>query len=124
MLKNSFFKSWQVCDCLTKWLIMLGFIDLRQPRIVRSSNFGLVFCLLTFSFVPETEQNSRHDHPRSSGAPVLVIVRTTNTVDAARAERPPEALTNFNECLTIDNDSFKTHLGAKINIKINANIAI
>ena len=41
MLKK-FFKSWQVCDWLPKWLIMLGFMDLRQPRLVRRSNVGLV----------------------------------------------------------------------------------
>ena len=27
------FKSWQVCDWFTKWLIMLGFMDLRWPRV-------------------------------------------------------------------------------------------
>ena len=30
------FKSWLVCDWLAKWLIMLGFRDLRWPRV-----FGL-----------------------------------------------------------------------------------
>ena len=28
-LSNLIFKSWQVCDWLAKWLIMLGFMDLR-----------------------------------------------------------------------------------------------
>ena len=42
MLKKEFFKSWQVCDWLAKWLIMLGFMDLRRPRVVRCSNVSLV----------------------------------------------------------------------------------
>ena len=37
------FKRWQVCDWLAKWLIILGFIDLRWPRVYRCSNVGLVF---------------------------------------------------------------------------------
>ena len=37
-----FFKSLQVCDWLAKCLIMLGFMDLRRPRVVRHSNVGLV----------------------------------------------------------------------------------
>ena len=35
-------KSWQVCDWLAKWLIMSGYMDLRRPRVYRSSNIGLV----------------------------------------------------------------------------------
>ena len=35
-------KSWQVCDCLAKWLIMLELIDLWRPRVSRRSNVGLV----------------------------------------------------------------------------------
>ena len=27
------FESWQVCDWLAKWIIMLQFIDLRWPRV-------------------------------------------------------------------------------------------
>ena len=27
------FKSWQVCDWLAKWIIMLRFMDIRWPRI-------------------------------------------------------------------------------------------
>ena len=27
------FKSWQVCDWLAKWIIMLQFMDLRWPRV-------------------------------------------------------------------------------------------
>ena len=42
------FKSWQVCDWLAKWIIMLPFMDLRWPRVFRRSNVGLVYC---FSFV-------------------------------------------------------------------------
>ena len=41
------FKSWQVCDWLAQWLlviitIMLGFMDLRWLRVARRSNVGLV----------------------------------------------------------------------------------
>ena len=36
------FKSWQVCDWLAKWIIMLRFLDLRWPRVFRLSNVGLV----------------------------------------------------------------------------------
>ena len=35
-------KSWQVCDWLAKWIIMLRFMDLRWPRVFRRSNAGLV----------------------------------------------------------------------------------
>ena len=40
--KNKKIKSWQVCDWLVKWLIILGFMDLRWPRVYRRSNVGLV----------------------------------------------------------------------------------
>ena len=49
--KKKFFKileSWQVCDWLAKWIIMLRFMDLRWPRVFRRSNAGLVY------FVPIT----------------------------------------------------------------------
>ena len=36
------FKSWQVCDWLAKWIIMLGFMDLRWPRVFRRFSVGLV----------------------------------------------------------------------------------
>ena len=36
------FKSWQVCDWLAKWIIMLRFMDLRWPRVFRRSKVGLV----------------------------------------------------------------------------------
>ena len=36
------FKSWQVCDWLAKWIIMLRFMDLRWPRVFRCSNVGPV----------------------------------------------------------------------------------
>ena len=42
--KKMFFKiclSWQVCDWLAKWIIMLRFMDLRWPRVFRRSNVGL-----------------------------------------------------------------------------------
>ena len=43
---HSFFflilKSWQVCDWLAKWIIMLRFMDLRWPRVFWRSNAGLV----------------------------------------------------------------------------------
>ena len=45
-LKKMFFKifkSWQVCDWLAKWIIMLRFMDLKWPRVFRRSNVGLVF---------------------------------------------------------------------------------
>ena len=32
------FKSWQDCDWLAKWIIMLWFMDLRWPRVCRRSN--------------------------------------------------------------------------------------
>ena len=41
--KKKIFKSWQVCDWLAKWLIVLGFMDLRWPRVYRRSNVGLVY---------------------------------------------------------------------------------
>ena len=40
--RKKIFKSWQVCDRLAKWLIVLGFMDLRWPRVYRRSNVGLV----------------------------------------------------------------------------------
>ena len=40
--KKKIFKSWQVYDWLAKWLIMSGYMDLRQPRVYRRSNVGLV----------------------------------------------------------------------------------
>ena len=40
--KKKIFKSWQVCDWLAKWLIVLGFMDLRWPRVYWRSNIGLV----------------------------------------------------------------------------------
>ena len=40
MLKKK--KSWQVCDWLAKWLIMSGYMDLRQLRVYRCSNVSLV----------------------------------------------------------------------------------
>ena len=46
--KKKFFKilkSWQVCDWLAKWIIMLRFMDLRWPRVFRRSNAGLVFMM-------------------------------------------------------------------------------
>ena len=55
MLKK-FFKSWQVCDWLPKWLIMLGFMDLRQPRRVRRSNVGLVLKLPLTCYLCEGSQ--------------------------------------------------------------------
>ena len=36
------FKSWQVCDWLAKWIIMLRFMDLRWLRVFRCSKIGLV----------------------------------------------------------------------------------
>ena len=45
-LKNFFFlilKSWQVCDWLAKWIIMLRFMDLRWPRVFRHFFAGLVW---------------------------------------------------------------------------------
>ena len=35
------FKIWQVCDWLAKWIIMLGFMDLRWPRVFWRSSVGL-----------------------------------------------------------------------------------
>ena len=36
------FKSCKICDWLAKWLIGLGFMDLRWSRVHRRSNVGLV----------------------------------------------------------------------------------
>ena len=41
--KKKIFKSWQVCDWLGKWIIMLPFMDLRWPRVFGRSSHGLVF---------------------------------------------------------------------------------
>ena len=41
ILVFKFFKSWLVCDWLAKWLIMLGFRDLRWLRV-----FGLLLVVL------------------------------------------------------------------------------
>ena len=41
------FKSWQVCDWLAKWIIMLQFMNLRWPRVYRCSNVGLVISCKT-----------------------------------------------------------------------------
>ena len=49
--EKTFFKSWQVCDWLAKWLIMFGFMDLRRPRVVRRSNVGLVTHCFRTSYV-------------------------------------------------------------------------
>ena len=49
-------KSWQVCDWLVKWLIMLGLINIRRPRGFRGSNVGLV----DFYFLYDPE-NVRRD---------------------------------------------------------------
>ena len=40
--KKKIFKIWQVCDWLVKWLILLGFMDLRWPRVYWNSKVGLV----------------------------------------------------------------------------------
>ena len=40
--KKQKIKSWQVCDWLAMWFIMLEFMDLRWPRVFRRSNVGLV----------------------------------------------------------------------------------
>ena len=40
--KKKIFKSKQVFDRLAKWLIILGYRDLRRPRVCRRSNVGLV----------------------------------------------------------------------------------
>ena len=42
-------KSWQVCDWLAKWIIMLRFMDLRWPRVFRRSNAGLVYSSVEYS---------------------------------------------------------------------------
>ena len=47
------FKSWQVCDWLPKWIIMLQFMDLRWPRIFRCSNIGLVIYELSIICLSE-----------------------------------------------------------------------
>ena len=54
-VKKKKIKSWQVCDWLAKWLIMLGYMNLRQPRVYRRSNVGLVtFCcgLISYCYDP------------------------------------------------------------------------
>ena len=52
------FKSRQVCDWLGKWLIMLGFMDLRQLRVAQHSKVGLVYCLGHTGF-PRTQENGK-----------------------------------------------------------------
>ena len=47
--KKKIFKSWLVCDWLGKWLIILGFMDLRWPRVYRRSNVGIVINVSSFS---------------------------------------------------------------------------
>ena len=42
------FNSWPVCDWLVKWLIMLGFVVLRLPRVSRHSNIGFVLFSVHF----------------------------------------------------------------------------
>ena len=42
------FKSWQVCDWLAKWIIMLEFMDLRWPRVFWRSSVGLV---ITYDYI-------------------------------------------------------------------------
>ena len=46
--KKKVFKNWQVYDWRTKWLIMLGYMDLRRPRVYRRSNVGLVIHKITW----------------------------------------------------------------------------
>ena len=41
-------KSWQVCDWLAKWIIMLRFMDLRWPRVFRRSNAVLFLANMEF----------------------------------------------------------------------------
>ena len=45
---KKFFKSSQVCDWLAK-LIMVGFMVLQRPRVVRRSNVGLVLIYIIFN---------------------------------------------------------------------------
>ena len=70
--KKKIFKSWQVCVWLARWFIMLGFMDLRWPRISRHSNVGLVniilhVCLsilkLTYSQIPQCICPISHNAP-------------------------------------------------------------
>ena len=46
-------KCWLVCDWLAKWLIVLGFMDLRWPRVYRRSNVGLVWSWRSRSIDPQ-----------------------------------------------------------------------
>ena len=46
-IKKKKLKSWQVCDWLAKWLIILGFMDLRWPRVYRRSNVCLVYLCIS-----------------------------------------------------------------------------
>ena len=64
--RKKIFTSWQVCDWLAKWLIVLGFMDLRWPRVYRRSNVGLVWayhqqldCLLNNLFRPTTKKTPK-----------------------------------------------------------------
>ena len=47
-VKKNVFQKLAVCDKLAKWLIMLGFIDLKWPRVTQHSNVGLVFFTMAF----------------------------------------------------------------------------
>ena len=46
MLKNIFQKF---CDILAMWLIVMGFMDLRWPRVARRSNVGLVDYVIVYA---------------------------------------------------------------------------
>ena len=41
-VEKMIFKSWQLCDWLAEWLIILAFMNLRRPKGFRRSNVGLV----------------------------------------------------------------------------------
>ena len=71
------FKSWQVCDWLAKWIIMLGFMDLRWPRVFRRSSVGLVitsnrqwlYCIVDTSL----------NHVHTTAASYYILFITSNT---------------------------------------------
>ena len=57
------FKSWQVCDWLAKWIIMLGFMDLRWPRVLRRSNVGIVWlCMKSHKWKFTKVSTTVHDN--------------------------------------------------------------
>ena len=86
------FKSWQVCDWLAKWIIMLRFMDLRWPRVFRRSNVGLVWLcshhrIMKFSGVINKDNSKVHAKGQGQRSNVKVTEVTTQ-LNRFRTETP------------------------------------